>query len=108
MPIVEFENVKIPCENGEYLSQVIKRSKKSLYNGPASYLNCHGLGTCGTCTVRILEGEVTEMGKIEQARLNFAPHSLESGLRMACQVKVLTDLKVVKHEGFWGHLPEIR
>jgi ferredoxin len=39
---------------------------------------------------------------MENVRLGLAPHRKDSGLRLACQVRVLGDLEVIKHGGFWG------
>jgi uncharacterized 2Fe-2S/4Fe-4S cluster protein (DUF4445 family) len=50
---------------------------------------CGGSGTCGTCKVRIEEGEVEFT---RTARLSDA--ELKEGIRQACQSKVLTDLRV--------------
>ena len=72
-----------------------------LYNGAARALHCRGLGTCGTCAVTI-EGEVSELTTIERVRLELPPHGPETGLRLACQCKILGDLVVTKHPGFFG------
>ena len=50
----------------------------SPYNGNAKYINCRGLGTCGTCAVEInnqSEVEPSQRKKIENFRLNFPPHN---------------------------------
>ena len=91
----------LECDEGENLKHVLKRNGLPPYNGSARWLNCKGLGTCGTCAVEI-KGEVSPITKVEKWRLNFPPHKEEKGLRLACQCKVLGDLEVKKHEGFWG------
>ena len=101
MPYVEFKNQTIECESGERLRDVLLRAGLTPHNGNAQWFNCKGFGTCGTCAVRI-EGEVGPKNAREQWRLDFPPHNEEDGLRLACQVRVESDLVVTKYEGFWG------
>jgi ferredoxin len=101
MPKITFNGFLLECAEGENLKQVLKRNGLPPYNGNARWFNCKGLGTCGTCAVQIT-GEVSPKTKVEKWRLNFPPHKEANGLRLACQCKVLGDLEVKKHEGFWG------
>ncbi|WP_257300047.1 2Fe-2S iron-sulfur cluster binding domain-containing protein [Haloarchaeobius sp. FL176] len=102
MPTVEFQGETVECETGETLRDVLLDADLSPHNGPTA-VSCHGLSTCGTCAVAI-EGTVepSSPGARERARLKFPPHSLESGLRLACQVRVTDDIVVRTGEGFWG------
>jgi ferredoxin len=102
MPEIEYNGEKIPCEKGEKLRSAIKKAGMSPHNGSAQWLNCKGLGSCGTCAVQITSGEVSPLSTMEKWRLNFPPHNGDSGLRLACQVKVMGSMTVVKHSGFWG------
>ncbi len=102
MPKISFLDKLIECEEGANLRQVLLSAKLPLYNGVAKTIHCRGLGTCGTCAVEI-EGNVSEQTKVEKWRLNFPPHRSGSGLRLACQCKVLGDLKIQKHDGMWGN-----
>lgn len=99
--MIHFEGRAIPCEEGDRLRLVLLRAGVSPHNGQAQWLNCRGNGTCGTCAVQV-EGPVSGMGPREKARLSFPPHTLAAGLRLACQARVLGDVTVTKHEGFWG------
>lgn len=101
MPTVTFDGERVDCESGARLRRVLLDAGLSPHNGPTA-LSCHGLGTCGTCAVEI-EGDVAEPTPRERARLDFPPHSVGSGLRLACRVRVTDDLRVTKHDGFWGH-----
>ena len=101
MPKVHFKNTTITCAIGDNLRSVLKKNKLSPYNSNAQLLNCHGLGTCGTCAVEIT-GAVSKKTAVEKWRLNFPPHQEEHGLRLACQTTVLGDLSIKKHDGFWG------
>lgn len=102
MPEIQIGDRSIACEVGDNLRQVLLRAELPLYNGLAGAIHCRGIGTCGTCAIAI-EGAVSPMTRIERWRLGFPPHCLESGLRLACQCRVLGDLNLVKHAGLWGH-----
>ena len=102
MPTVSFAGRVIPCPEGANLRTVLLRARLPLYNGVARAIHCRGLGTCGTCAVRV-EGAVSESTAVERWRLGFPPHDREAGLRLACQCSVLGDLVVTKYEGLWGH-----
>jgi len=101
MPKILFDGKTIECEQEENLRKVLQLAKLPLYNGVAKAIHCRGLGTCGTCAVEI-DGDVTKPTRIEKWRLGFPPHESGSGLRLACQCKVLGDLNITKHEGMWG------
>ncbi|GAP97992.1 2Fe-2S iron-sulfur cluster-binding protein [Leptolyngbya sp. NIES-2104] len=102
MPTVKVYGQSYTCEPGKNLREFLLSQQVELYNGKASLINCHGHGTCGTCAVAI-QGAVSEPTSIEKFRMNVPPHKgLDSGRRLACQVKVLGDIEVTKYSGFWG------
>lgn len=101
MPYITVQGKTVECEMGANLRQVLLKENINLYNGQAKLINCHGIGTCGTCAVQIV-GQVSEPGWREQARLSLPPHSLTQHRRLACQTQVLGDLQVTKFDGFWG------
>jgi ferredoxin len=98
---IRFAGHEITCEHGANLRKVLLREGLSPYNRKARQINCRGLGTCGTCALKI-EGEVSPMTRVETWRLGFPPHDAGSGLRLACQCQVMGDLELTKHPGFWG------
>lgn len=100
--MISFAGRTIECVQGANLRRVLLDAKLPLYNGIASAIHCRGLGTCGTCAVEI-DGPVSEMTKVEKWRLGFPPHKPNTGLRLACQCKVLGDLNITKHNGLWGN-----
>lgn len=55
------------CSDGANLRREILDRGLSPYNGKAHYVNCRGLGTCGTCAVEI-GGEVSPMTPVERWR----------------------------------------
>lgn len=82
---------------------LLKHHKDEIYSGVMSKIHCRGFGTCGTCAMKV-EGEVSPMTSIEKWRLNFPPHkdSASKGVRLLCQCRPLSDLKLKKLEGLWG------
>lgn len=101
MPRVMAQGKSIECPAGANLRQVLLQHGIGVHNGAAVALNCQGLGTCGTCAA-LVEGDATPMEWREQARLGLAPHRIDAGRRLTCQVRVQGDVQVTKFEGFWG------
>lgn len=107
MPTVRFNGRDIECEEGERLRDVLLRAGETPHNDQARWLNCKGFGTCGTCAIEVVSGDVPPRNGRESWRLDFPPHDEDSGLRLACQIPVTGDLVVRKHPGFWGqHVDE--
>lgn len=102
MPKVIVQGKELICEKGSNLRQFLLKNNIDLYNGKAKYINCLGIGTCGTCAIEI-EGEVNDPNWKDKSRRNLPPHNPERKLRLACQTQVLGDIKVSKYDGFWGH-----
>ena len=107
MPRVTAQGKTVECDRGANLRQVLLKHQIDLYNSNARFINCRGIGTCGTCAVEI-EGEVSTQGWKEKVRLSLPPHSKGTTRRLACQVQVLGNVKLTKFDGFWGQGPEIQ
>ncbi|MEM6446427.1 MAG: 2Fe-2S iron-sulfur cluster-binding protein [Cyanobacteria bacterium J06642_2] len=101
MPIVYASGQSIFCERGANLRRVLLDAGIALHNGKAAWINCRGLGSCGTCAVRV-EGKVSEANWRDRGRRSIPPHDPERGLRLACQTQVLDDVRVTKFDQFWG------
>lgn len=101
MPTVRFRGRALTCAEGAVLRDVLLDADESPHNGGAQALNCRGFGSCGTCAVRV-DGPVTTPTRRERLRLRVPPHDVDAGLRLACQTRVLGDVDVTKHAGFWG------
>ena len=99
---ISFKGRSFKAPKGSNLRKELLKNKLSPYNGSSNYLNCKGMGTCGTCAV-VVKGEVNGKTRVEKWRLNFPPHQEKMGLRLACQITVNASLKLQKHPGFWGH-----
>lgn len=77
------------------------------------YVNCHGLGTCGTCNVHITKGmeQTSPMATREKCRLAVSSITLgnEDKVRLSCQTEVNGDIEVktfpepnLYGENFWA------
>lgn len=108
MPEVRFQGRIAVCREGVRLRDALLDAGMTPHHPAVSVLNCHGLGTCGTCAVAVSgeEGAASPTTARERLRLRVPPHHVESGLRLACQCRVLGDLVVTKHGGFWGQRVE--
>ncbi|MEL7350955.1 MAG: 2Fe-2S iron-sulfur cluster-binding protein [Cyanobacteria bacterium P01_A01_bin.116] len=102
MPTITAQGKTFECEPGANLRKVLMDNDIDLYSPRANYVNCMGIGTCGTCAVAI-KGKVSEVNWRDVARRNLPPHNPDKALRLACQTKVLGDIEVSKFRGFWGH-----
>jgi len=103
MPEIIFGEKKMHCDRGANLRKVLIDHGIYPHNGASRFVNCFGLGSCGTCAVKII-GKVEPLNATEKLRLSMPPHRLEDGLRLACQIRVEADLEVLKFDGFWGQL----
>ncbi len=101
MPTVKFQGKTFTCSEGANLRKILLENKLDLYNGNAKYINCRGIGSCGTCAVEII-GEVSPPNWKDRGRRSLPPHSLTKNRRLACQTNVLGDIEVIKYDGFWG------
>lgn len=106
MPTITAQGKTFDCQVGANLRQVLMSNGIDLYSPRANYVNCMGIGTCGTCAVAI-EGPVSEANWKDKARRSLPPHDPEKPLRLACQTKVLGDIRVTKYTGFWGHQDKV-
>lgn len=110
-PKVHFRGRTIAARPNEKLRDVLLRADRdyfSPHNGGARLINCRGLGSCGTCAVQISQGSVDPpiRSAIENFRLSLPPHGKESSseknMRLACQVRVTSDISLRKFDKFWG------
>lgn len=107
MPKVLAQGKTIECEKKANLRKVLLHNGIDLYNGGASFINCRGIGSCGTCAVKV-EPEVSAANWRSECEAIALPyHSPISNLRKKSQTQVLGDVKVTKFDGFWGQGSQI-
>ena len=119
MPKVLFVNEKKEVEvpQGSNLRKEAMKAGIPLYAGMHRYLNCRGLGLCGTCRVLVKSGMENLNPKTLMEKVNFNLHPLtsfayighEDEMRLSCQVQVNDDCSVVTKpalnlsgETFWA------
>jgi ferredoxin len=110
MPKITFVNEKIEVEvpEGTNLRTAAKQAGVQVYKGLSKYLNCHGLGMCGTCRVLVKKGMENLSGKTLRERFNLSLHPVtmiasighEDEMRLSCQVAVNGDCAVETTPGF--------
>ncbi len=114
MPIVKFvkEKKEIEVPVGANLRAEAVKAGINLhqgFNGAGAnvnkYVNCHGLGMCGTCRVLITKGmeNTNPMGTAEKIKFTvplpdpmacMAYVGNEDKMRLACKTKILGDIEV--------------
>jgi len=116
MPIVKFVNEKKEVEvaEGTDIRTAALQAGLNIYDGINGfgawfnqYLNCHGLGACGTCRVLVTKGMANTNGMTVREKLKFKnpiplPDPLpamayvgnEDSMRLACMCSVHGDVEV--------------
>lgn len=114
MPLVKFikENKEIEVPAGSNLRKEAIKAGINVHQGVNGFgatinkiMNCHGIGQCGTCRVRIVKGmdNASPMGMIEKFRFyNPLPDPIpcmsyignEDTMRLACQTVINGDMEV--------------
>jgi len=97
----EKKEIEIPA--GVNLRKAARDAGIQLYAGLTRYLNCRGLGSCGTCAVLVKKGmdsltDKTLMEKLTLGRsLKVIGHEHE--MRLACQCTVKGDCTIETQPG---------
>ena len=109
MPKVTIANEKkeIEVPAGANLRQELRKAGIPVYRGLSRFLNCHGLGLCGTCRVLVKKGMENLGGKTLIEKLNLSAHPMsmfagigrEDEIRLACQLTVNGDCTIETHPG---------
>ncbi len=86
--IVDFEPIgrRVEAREGETILEVARRG------GIGLVAVCGGAGTCGRCLVQVMDGPVSPPAADERERVG--PARVAKGFRLACQARVLGDLKL--------------
>ena len=109
MPKVVFVNEKreIEVPAGANLRLEARKAGVQLYKGLHRFLNCRGLGLCGTCRVLVKKGmeNLSPRTLREKIACNLDPKTMmavigrEEEMRLSCQVQVNGDCTVETHPG---------
>jgi ferredoxin len=114
MPKVKFikEKKEIDVQQGANLREEARKAGIQVYPGLNKYLNCMGMGTCGTCRVLVKKGieNVGPKSFIEKLTLlrMFSTIGHENEMRLSCQTTVNGDVEIETQpalnwdgENFW-------
>ncbi len=114
MPKIIFskEKKEIEVPLGANLREEARKAGIEVYRGPDRYLNCRGMGLCGTCRVHVKDGmaNLSPKGLIEKFKLATMMSAIghENEIRLSCQVQVNGDCKIettpelnISGENFW-------
>lgn len=101
-----FKGITININPHHVLRDQLNTAGITPHNTTSQWLNCKGLGTCGTCAIKIASGTYSKPTPVEKWRLNIYPfkNGINKGLRLACQTRLLSDGKAEKGSGFWGEI----
>ena len=96
------EKVEIEVPQGSNLRKEARKAGVQLYKGIDRYINCRGLGLCGTCKVLVKKGMENLNGKTMMEKVNMNLHPLtmlavighEDEMRLSCQVQVNGDCTI--------------
>ena len=95
MPKIEFllEDKKIEVGKFANLRRAALKAGMDVYVGADRLINCHGLGQCGTCAMKVVEGmeNLSPRTEVENKLLAGEPEET----RLSCQCEVLGNVCVV-------------
>jgi ferredoxin len=111
MPKVVFANEKkeIEVSVGANLREEARKAGIQVYKGFHRFINCRGLGVCGTCQVLVKKGmeNLSPKGRMERFTLAnpasaaaFAVIGHEDEMRLSCQVQVNGDCTIETRPAF--------
>jgi ferredoxin len=100
------KEIEVPA--GANLRQALREAGVEVYSGIDKYLNCRGLGLCGTCAVLVKKGMEGLGKKTLRERFNFTLHPKtsfmvighEDEMRLSCQCKVEGDCEIEVRPSF--------
>jgi ferredoxin len=104
---VAINSTLVKCAKGSNLRKVLMENGLAPYHKDARFVHCRGIGTCGTCAVEVISGELSPPNRLEKLRLSVAPFKHCSNFRLACQCSVQGDVVIKKNSGFWGEKQSI-
>jgi rhodanese-related sulfurtransferase/ferredoxin len=102
MPQVYFfyQRKRVTCQEGQTIQEVARAHDISISNGTANGFNCHGLGLCKSCRVRVIKTDhLSPPSWLERLKI------LPNPWRQACKARILGDITVWTQGDFPTRLP---
>jgi len=95
LTVIGSENTRVlPFSPGSSIREILAAAGIHVRTG------CRGNGACGFCLVQVEEGHVND--PTENERLTLSPEQFDQGLRLACQVMPVKDLRIRLRYPVWG------
>jgi ferredoxin len=100
------KEIEVPA--GANLRLALREAGVQVYKSIDKYLNCRGLGLCGTCAVLVKEGADHLSKKTLREKFNFTFHPKtsfaiighEDEMRLSCQCSVEGDVSIEVRPSF--------
>jgi ferredoxin len=100
------KEIEVPA--GTNLRLALREAGVQVYSGIDKYLNCRGLGLCGTCAVLVKKGMDGLSKKTLREKFNFTFHPKssfavighEEEMRLSCQCQVQGDCEIEVRPAF--------
>jgi ferredoxin len=100
------KEIEVPA--GANMRQALREAGVQVYRSIDKYLNCRGLGLCGTCAVLVKKGMDNLSKKTVMEKVNFTLHPLgafkvighEHEMRLSCQCAVEGDVEIEVRPAF--------
>ncbi len=74
---------------GGNLRQAAEARGINLYKGMNEYLNCHGMGSCGTCLI-----EIAPLENVDGHSIIEKLHKIGDNQKLGCRTKVYGDITI--------------
>jgi len=115
--VLNEQKKEIEVPEGTNLRIALREAGVEVYSGIEKYLNCRGLGLCGTCAVLVKKGMENLSKKNLRERFHFTFHPKgafavighEDEMRLSCQCTVQGDVEIevrpafnFSGESFWS------
>lgn len=102
MPHIRFMHQRktVTCRDGETIRDVARVHGIPIYQGWRTFINCHGLGLCSACRVRVIRTD-----RVSPPPLRERIRLLRHPWRLACQTRVYGDILVWTQGAFPVVLP---
>lgn len=99
--IIQGKTHRFPFSRGQPVRDILDTTEFRVRSA------CHGIGACGLCRIRIVEGDAGPVTTSESYHLS--PAERDSGVRLACQVRPGADVSVElvnpAPESVWRSIP---